>query len=85
MPGPRDENRYGGGHEDGLVPLTPLDPVAATSVDQLLRGMSQTAFLPDVVTKVHNTVTEKSHRLTQPSPKTVVMPFSTVNNLGIPL
>ena len=44
MPGPRDENRYGGGHEDGLVPLTPLDPVAATSVDQLLRGMSQTAF-----------------------------------------
>ena len=44
MPGARDESRYGRGHEDGLVPLTPLDPVAATSVDALLRGMSQTAF-----------------------------------------
>jgi len=44
MPGARDESRYGRGHEDGLVPLTPLDPVAATSVDALVRGMSQTAF-----------------------------------------
>ena len=44
MPGARDESRYGRGHEDGLVPLTPLDPVAATSVDALVRGMSRTAF-----------------------------------------
>jgi len=44
MPGARDESRYGRGHEDGLVPLTPLDPVATTSVDALVRGMSQTAF-----------------------------------------
>ena len=44
MPGARDESRYGRGHEDGLVPLTPLDPVATTSVDALVRAMSQTAF-----------------------------------------
>jgi len=40
----RDESAYGGGHEDGLVPLTPLDPAATTSVDALVRAMSQTAF-----------------------------------------
>lgn len=44
MPGARDESQYGKGHEDGLVPLTPLDPVAADSVDALVRAMSQTAF-----------------------------------------
>ena len=44
MSGARDEKQYGRGHEDGLEPLTPLDPVAATSVDALVRGMSQTAF-----------------------------------------
>ncbi len=44
MPGPRDESLYGHGHEDGLVPLAPLDPNATTSVDALVRAMSQTAF-----------------------------------------
>ena len=44
MPGPRDETRYGAGHEDGLVPLTPLDPAATRSVDALVRAMGQTAF-----------------------------------------
>ena len=40
----RDEHRYGRGHEDGLEPLAPLDPGAATSVDALVRAMSRTAF-----------------------------------------
>jgi deoxyhypusine synthase len=40
----RDESRYGTGHEDGLDPLTPLDPNETTSVDALVRAMSQTAF-----------------------------------------
>ena len=44
MSGARDETRYGTGHEDGLQPLAPLDPSAATSVDALVRAMSQTAF-----------------------------------------
>lgn len=44
MPGTRDESRYGRGHEDGLVPLTPLDAASTTSVDALVRAMSQTAF-----------------------------------------
>jgi deoxyhypusine synthase len=44
MAGARDESRYGGGHEDGLVPLTPLDAVSASGVDGLLRAMAQTAF-----------------------------------------
>jgi deoxyhypusine synthase len=44
MAGPRDERRYGRGHEDGLVPLTPLDPAETTSVDALVRAMSATAF-----------------------------------------
>jgi deoxyhypusine synthase len=44
MPKPRDEASYRGGHEDGLTPLEPLDPRAATSVDALVRAMSRTAF-----------------------------------------
>ena len=44
MADPRDESRYGRGHEDGLVPLTPLDPSQADSVDALVRSMSRTAF-----------------------------------------
>ena len=44
MPEPRDESRYGTGHEDGLEPLAPLDPTAARSVDELVRAMSRTAF-----------------------------------------
>jgi len=44
MSGARDESRYGAGHDDGLEPLVPLDPVAATSVDALVRGMGHTAF-----------------------------------------
>jgi deoxyhypusine synthase len=44
MPGPRDETRYGRGHEDGLSPLEPLDPRETTSVDALVRAMSRTAF-----------------------------------------
>jgi len=42
--GPRDESRYGRGHEDGLEPLAPLDPAAAGSVDALVRAMGRTAF-----------------------------------------
>ena len=44
MADPRDESRYGQGHEDGLEPLAPLDPTATTSVDALVRSMGQTAF-----------------------------------------
>ncbi len=44
MPGPRDESRYGRGHEDGLTPLTPLDPERTTSIDALVRAMGLTAF-----------------------------------------
>ena len=44
MPGPRDESRYGRGHDDGLEPLTPLDPSRTGSVDALVRAMSGTAF-----------------------------------------
>ena len=40
----RNEGNYGRGVEDGLVPLSPLDPNATTSVDALVRAMSQTAF-----------------------------------------
>ena len=40
----RDESRYGRGHDDGLSPLTPLDPGATGSVDALVRAMSHTAF-----------------------------------------
>jgi len=41
---PRDESRYGRGFEDGLEPLTPLDPSQTDSVDKLVRAMSATAF-----------------------------------------
>jgi deoxyhypusine synthase len=41
---PRDESRYGGGHEDGLQPLAPLDPSRTQSVDALVRAMGGTAF-----------------------------------------
>ena len=44
MPGPRDEKRYGAGHDDGLEPLSSLDLGSATSVDALVRAMSATAF-----------------------------------------
>jgi deoxyhypusine synthase len=44
MPRARDESKYGTGHEDGLEPLEPLDLRAAGSVDELVRGMSKTAF-----------------------------------------
>ncbi len=39
-----DESLYGRGHDDDLVPLEPLDPNAATSVDALVRSMGRTAF-----------------------------------------
>ncbi|MDB4433170.1 deoxyhypusine synthase family protein [bacterium] len=44
MANPRDESKYGRGHEDGLKPLSPLDPGRTTSVDALVRAMGQTAF-----------------------------------------
>ena len=40
----RDESLYGTGHEDGLDPLSPLDPGETDSVDALVRAMSRTAF-----------------------------------------
>ncbi len=44
MADPRDESRYGSGHEDGLSPLIPLDPSSTGSVDELVRAMGGTAF-----------------------------------------
>jgi deoxyhypusine synthase len=44
MPKARDESEYGRGHEDGLTPLTPLDPAESGSVDALVRAMGLTAF-----------------------------------------
>ena len=44
MQKPRDEDSYGSGHDDGLEALEPLDLGAATSVDELVRAMSSTAF-----------------------------------------
>ncbi|MBW2269487.1 MAG: deoxyhypusine synthase family protein [Deltaproteobacteria bacterium] len=44
MTGPRDESKYGRGHDDGLEPLEPLDVAGADSIDALVRGMSRTAF-----------------------------------------
>ncbi len=44
MAKPRDESKYGRGHEDGLAPLVPLDPGSTHSVDELVRAMGQTAF-----------------------------------------
>jgi deoxyhypusine synthase len=41
---PRDETKYGTGHDDGLEPLVPLDPTRVGGVDDLVRAMSQTAF-----------------------------------------
>ncbi len=41
---PRDESRYGRGHDDGLTPLEPLDPTSTDSVDALVRAMGRTAF-----------------------------------------
>ncbi|HME73744.1 MAG TPA: deoxyhypusine synthase family protein, partial [Myxococcota bacterium] len=32
------------GHDDGLVPLAPLDVGQLDSVDELVRGMGRTAF-----------------------------------------
>jgi len=43
-PRARDESQYGRGHDDGLTPLTPLDPTGIASVDDLVRAMGQTAF-----------------------------------------
>jgi deoxyhypusine synthase len=40
----RDESLFGTGHEDGLEPLSPLDPGKTDSVDALVRAMSETAF-----------------------------------------
>ncbi len=44
MPKPRDESRYGRGHDDGLTPMAPLDPAKTSTVDELLRAMGRTAF-----------------------------------------
>ena len=44
MPMPRDQSKYGAGHEDGLEPLRPLDPRAVDGVDGLVRAMAHTAF-----------------------------------------
>ncbi len=44
MAEPRDENSFGSGREEGLEPLQPLDIVSASTVDALVRAMSQTAF-----------------------------------------
>jgi deoxyhypusine synthase len=40
----RDQKRYGSGHDDGLTPLSALDPAATQTVDQLVRAMCHTAF-----------------------------------------
>ena len=40
----RREGQFGRGHDDGLVPLAPLDVASAGSVDALVRAMSRTAF-----------------------------------------
>jgi deoxyhypusine synthase len=40
----RDESLFGTGHEDGLDPLSPLDPREVDSVDALVRAMGETAF-----------------------------------------
>ena len=44
MTNPRNEKLFGCGTDDGLEPLSPLDPGATDSVDALVRAMSQTAF-----------------------------------------
>lgn len=40
----RPEGHYHDGHQDGLIPLRPLDVAGAGTVDELVRGMSHTAF-----------------------------------------
>jgi deoxyhypusine synthase len=40
----RDNSRYGTGREEGLEPLRPLEISAVSSVDDLVRSMSRTAF-----------------------------------------
>ncbi len=40
----RNAQNYGTGHDDGLEPLEPLDLRSTGSVDELVRGMSKTAF-----------------------------------------
>ncbi len=44
MPEARDESKYGTGEAEGLEPLRPLEIGAVSSVDDLVRAMSQTAF-----------------------------------------
>jgi len=44
MSEPRNVKQFGTGHDDGLEPLTPLDPAAVGSVDELVRAMGRTAF-----------------------------------------
>ena len=44
MAKPRPLSSFRTGREDGLEPLAPLDPNAATSVDELVRAMGRTAF-----------------------------------------
>ncbi len=44
MPKAREESKYGTGHDDGLEALRPLDVGATTTVDELVRGMADTAF-----------------------------------------
>jgi deoxyhypusine synthase len=44
MTPPRDSAHYRSGNEDNLVALSPLDPVRTTTIDELVRAMSQTAF-----------------------------------------
>lgn len=41
---PRDENALHDGYQDGLTPLKALDLNACTTVDELVRAMSHTAF-----------------------------------------
>ncbi|MEE8580651.1 MAG: deoxyhypusine synthase family protein [Myxococcota bacterium] len=40
----RDQSRFGTGHDDGLEALRPLDAGGSMSVDDLVRGMANTAF-----------------------------------------
>jgi len=44
MSNPRDESRYGHGHDDQLEALEPLDITDVGGVDALVRAMSRTAF-----------------------------------------
>jgi len=44
MPDARDDSKFGTGHEEGLEPLRPLDIGGISSIDDLVRAMSRTAF-----------------------------------------